>query len=180
MDVEALEQRLAELPLYAYFFLKSRDLTFSDRVRWICRTQCPRYGKSWSCPPAVGELAQCKARCLSYEDVLLLATVQETPDIGDLTATLATRPAHESVTRRAEGILEGLGQEVFTLSSDSCAQCGACAYPGPCRNPARMRPCIESHGILLTRTLEDCGVPFQYGGNVVSWFSLLFFRPGAG
>ena len=177
LDLEALERQLAELPLYAYFVLKSRDLAFSGRVRWICRTQCPRYGKSWSCPPAVGELEACRDRCLAFDNVLLLGTAEEVPDIGDLAATLATRPAHEAVTRRAEGILEGLGQEVFTLSSDSCALCGACAYPGPCRHPGRMRPCIESHGILLTETLERCGLPFQYGDNVVSWYSLLFFRP---
>jgi hypothetical protein len=38
-----------------------------------------------------------------------------------------------------------------------------------------MHPCIESHGINIIPTLEQIGVPFQYGDDIVTWFSLLFF-----
>jgi hypothetical protein len=35
---------------------------------------------------------------------------------------------------------------------------------------------VESHGINLLGLLERCGLQFQYGENVVTWFSLLFFN----
>jgi hypothetical protein len=38
-----------------------------------------------------------------------------------------------------------------------------------------MQPCVESHGINILGLLEDRGLSFQYGENVVTWFSLLFF-----
>ena len=62
MKREWLEAKLAELPLYQYAFVRTSELTFSDRVRYICRTECPMYGKSWACPPAVGELEECRSR----------------------------------------------------------------------------------------------------------------------
>jgi hypothetical protein len=42
--------------------------------------------------------------------------------------------------------------------------------------PGRMHPCVESHGINLIPTLEENGLDFQYGSNIVTWYSLLFFN----
>lgn len=58
MNYDRLETELASLPLYGYFFLKTRDLTFTERVRWICRHECQMYGKTWACPPAVGSVEE--------------------------------------------------------------------------------------------------------------------------
>ena len=52
MNRERLEEKLSALPLYQYAFIKTDELTFSPRVRYICKTECPMYGKSWACPPA--------------------------------------------------------------------------------------------------------------------------------
>lgn len=177
MNFEQLERQLAELPLYGYFFLKSGDLTFSNRVRYICSHECRMYGRTWACPPAVGTVEECKAKCLSYPHVLMICTVTEVEDISNVEATLSTRGDHEEVTRRAEAMVQAQGMETYTLSTEACAICRQCTYPeGPCRHPEHMRPCIESHGIVLTDTAESCGLPFQYGDNVVTWFSLIFYR----
>ena len=64
MDKVLLEQKLAQLPLFQYSFMKSEDLIFSERVRMICETECPRFGTTWACPPAVGSVEACKERCL--------------------------------------------------------------------------------------------------------------------
>lgn len=177
MNFEQVEAQLSELPLYVYFRLKSSDLVFSDRIRWVCEHECPMYGTNWACPPAVGTVAECKARCLAFPEYLLISTVTEVADIADLEATLATRADHEAVTNQVDAILQAQGVETYVLSTESCAICKSCAYPdGPCRFPQKMHPCVESHGIVLTDTAEACGVPFQYGDNVVTWFSMIFFR----
>ena len=55
--------------------------------------------------------------------------------------------------------------------------CGQCAYPdGPCRHPDRMFPCVESQGIMILDIAERFGIPFQAGGNIVTWFSLILYR----
>lgn len=177
MNYEQLEEQLAELPLYGYFFLKTEQLLFTERVRYICQYECSRYGKSWACPPAVGTVEECMARCRSYPDFLMIATVTEVEDISNIELTLATRGDHEAITRQAERMVKEQGMEVYTLSTEACALCETCAYPnGPCRHREYMRPCIESHGIILSEVAEECGLPFQYGDNVVTWFSLIFYR----
>ena len=62
MDKAALEERLAELPLYSYGFFDPRELEFTDRVRWVCEHECPMYGTTWACPPAVGAVEECRKK----------------------------------------------------------------------------------------------------------------------
>ena len=64
----------------------------------------------------------------------------------------------------------------MALSTEACAICEHCAYPdAPCRHPELMFPCVESHGIIVTALAGKEGIDF-YGGNLVTWFSLLLFR----
>ena len=177
MDLQKLENQLAQLPLLGYFFIDPEKLEFSDRVRWVCRQECPMYGKTWACPPAVGSVAECKCRCLGYENCLMIATVTEISDIGNKEEALATRPGHEEITNQVGALMEAQGVKPYILSTEACAVCQRCAYLDcqPCRHPERMHPCVESHGINLIPVLEENGIAFQFGGNVVTWVSLLFY-----
>lgn len=178
MDKERLELQLSQLPLYAYFFVNPEDLEFSQRIRWICKNECPRYGQSWACPPGVGTVEQCTARCLGYNNCLVIGTITECEDISDMHATLATRPAHEAVTDLVCQLLQEQGIDPYILSTDSCAICDQCTYTEgkPCRHAYKMHPCIESHGINIIPTLEENGLCFQYGDNIITWYSMLFFN----
>ena len=82
-----IEEQLAGLPIVQYEFLKPEQIVFSDRVRYVCETECPRYGTTWACPPAVGTVEECHARCMEYTDVFLFTTMCEVPDIWN-------RPLH--------------------------------------------------------------------------------------
>ena len=177
MNKELLEQQLAELPLYAYFYIRPAQLEFSDRIRWICEHECPRYGKSYACPPAVGSVEACREKCLSYSECLVISTITETEDIADVEAALATRFDHEALTNDIADKMRALGAEPYILSTDSCALCDTCALceGKPCRFPEHMHPCVESHGINVIPTLEENGLSFQYGENIITWYSLLFF-----
>ena len=178
MNRDVLEERMSELPLYAYFFIDPQELEFSQRIRYICKNECPMYGKSWACPPGVGEVSFCEAKCKSYENCLLIGTITEVNDVADIQECLETRGLHEQVTNQVRELLRAQGVEPYVLSSEACAACEKCAILDgkPCRNPERMHPCVESHGIVLTSTLDSLGLEFQYGGNIVTWYSLLFFN----
>ena len=62
MNREILEAQLSELPLYQYAFVKTEDILFSDRIRWICEHECTMYNKTWACPPAVGSVEDRNSR----------------------------------------------------------------------------------------------------------------------
>ena len=178
MDREILEGALSELPLYVYFYTDPQGLELSERIRWICQNECPRYGKTWACPPGVGSVEACKAKCLGYRNCLVVGTITESEDIANIDATLATRFEHEAVTNQVRDLLRQQGVEPYILSTDSCALCEHCTYPQgkPCRHTDVMHPCIESHGINIIPTLEENGLDFQYGGDIITWYSMLFFN----
>jgi len=179
IDIAALETALTDLPLYEYFHFTTDELVFSDRIRWICEHECPMYGKSWACPPGTGTVGQCRSKCLSFAKGLCVSTIVEVEDIADIEETLATRPAHEGVTEQVAALLRQQGaKETYILSTESCAVCERCAVLDgqPCRKPERMHPCVESQGIVISDLAEKHGIPFLYGGNIVTWFSLILYN----
>ena len=177
LNREWLEAQLCSLPLYIYHFFDPHELEFCDRIRWICEHECPMYGKSWACPPGTGSVADCERKCLSYQNALLISTIAEVRDISDMEETLAARPAHEAVTNAVRDLFREQGIDPYVLSTESCAECERCAWLDgePCRFPDRMHPCVESQGINILPLIEELGVAFQYGENVVTWFSILLY-----
>ena len=178
IDREKLEAGLSELPLYIYTYIDPKSIEFSDRIRWICEHECPMYGKSWACPPGVGEVGECAKKCRSYTSCLMVGTITETNDISNIEETLKTRPAHEKITNQVRDLMREQGANPYILSTEACAVCERCAILDgmPCRMPGRMHPCVESHGINIIPTLEENGLEFNYGENIVTWYSLLFFN----
>ena len=177
MDRQKLEAQLAELPLYEYAFIKTDELIFSERVRYICETECPMYNTTWACPPAVGTVEACQERVMAFEEGLLIATVTEVSDIANIAETLATRADHEEITRQALSMVREQAAQTMTLSTEACAHCAQCTWPeAPCRFPDRMFPCVESHGILVTDLAEKHGIAFLAHGNIVTWFSLILYK----
>ncbi len=177
LNRELLEQALNELPLLAYGYTDPKALEFTARVRHICQAECPMYNKTWACPPAVGSVEECREKCLSYSNCLVIATVTEVQDIANIAETLATRPGHEAITNQVRDRMAALGIQPYVLSTEACAICERCAWLDgePCRYPEKMHPCVESHGINIVPVMEELGIPFISGENVVTWISLLFF-----
>ena len=178
MNQSLIEEKLCALPIAQYAWITTDELTFSERIRTVCEQECPMYGKSWACPPAVGTVSECQERCFGYSHALLMTTVTEVSDISNMEETLATRSAHEEIAHQTEVILREAGCEsVMVLSTEACSICERCAYLDgePCRHPDRMYPCVESHGIVATELAEKHEIEF-FGGNLVTWFSILLYR----
>ena len=174
---EAVEAEIAALPVVQYAWLSCGDIPFSERVRMICRQECPRYGTSWSCPPGTGSVAECRENCLQYEGVFVFTTIAEVRDAADMEETLATRSAHEEVTMQIRALFAQQSCETLALSGESCAICRECSYPdGPCRYPDKMMPCIEGYGIVVPLLAEKAGIVFENGGNIVTWFGMILYR----
>lgn len=176
MNHEELEQELLQYPIMQFAYLKTEQVEFLDRVREICKKECPRYGTSWSCPPAVGTVEECRERCRAFTDVFVFSTIAEVQDITNMEETLATRMEHEEITMEVVRIFRRQFGEILTLSTESCEICQKCSYPdAPCRHPDRMFPCVESYGILVTELAQLGEMEFMNGSNVVTWFSVIFY-----
>ncbi|MCC8162548.1 MAG: DUF2284 domain-containing protein [Lachnospiraceae bacterium] len=173
-----IEAGLTEFPICEYAFIDPADLSFSDRVRWVCEHECERYNTSWACPPAVGTVEECRVRCACFTGGFIFTTVSEVEDIENMEETLATRMEHEEVTRQVRDLFrKEKPEELLVLSTESCAICRKCAWPdAPCRHPDQMFPCVESYGIIVPDIAEKHGISFLNGQNVATWFSLILYR----
>lgn len=80
MTRDEIEAFITQFPIYQYAFVDTEQLEFSDKVRVICKKECPRYGSTWSCPPAVGTVEKCKNKCLEYDQALFFSSVADVKD----------------------------------------------------------------------------------------------------
>ena len=97
MDKQAVEAQLCQLPISQYAWIDPQTIEFSDRIRYVCEHECPMYGTSWACPPAVGTVAACRERILSYPGALVFTTLCEVDDIADLSAVVHKGLMHPGV-----------------------------------------------------------------------------------
>ena len=172
-----IQEKLEQLPLYQYAFLDVESLRFHNRIRVICREECPYYGSSWSCPPAVGRLEKCKAACRMYKRALFFSSFH--PDeAGPEERRIRRRDhAHDELARKVEEELALLGIQGLLLTGSACSLCAECAFPRDnCRHPDKMRHCIESAGLNVSELAEAGNMDVYLGEETRLSFSILFFN----
>ena len=106
LNTEKFEQFISQYPIYEYRIVKTAEISAVDRVRTVCEEECQRYGTTWACPPAVGELDECERKIRSYPEGILFSSVSEVEDILNMDALLATRQDHEKLTDLVGGYLK--------------------------------------------------------------------------
>lgn len=173
---EGIEKKITEYPIFEYAFFETAELNFYEAVRTICKNECPQYGESWSCPPGVGTLEECQARCISYDHAFIFSTISEVSDILNMDDVLSTRREHIQIVDRIKKNVFAEDDDILILTAESCDLCHTCTYPDqPCAHLDRMYPCIESHTISVTDICEKHNLSFFNGYNVVTWFGMILF-----
>ena len=172
------EEFISQYPIYEYRLLDTKDIQMQERVRIICQQECERYGSTWACPPAVGELSECEKRIKRYPHAVFFSSVAEVSDLLNMEEMLSTRREHEELTTQVGAYIKKQGYEIFILSTESCDICDTCAYKEgkPCRHPDYMHPCLESHGVVVNEIVEREQMEYNLGGNIILWFSMILFR----
>lgn len=177
MNIENIEKKIAQYPIFEYAFIDPQEINCFPAVRSICQIECPQFGQSWSCPPAVGSLEECESRIKDYPNALIFSTISEVTDLLNMAEMLSTRGEHIEVVEALKKEVFEDSDEILILTAESCAICQDCAYPeAKCRHPQKMYPCVESHAISVTDICEKNNLSFLNGHNVVTWFGMIFFN----
>ncbi len=171
------EEWLSEFPLCQYALEETKNIPFSSSVREICEKECPRYGKSWSCPPAVGSVDECRENIQKYSHAFVFITAWEVDDAENMDLLLQTRKEHEAVVRPLlQRFRQQYGDQCQAFSSESCEKCQQCTWPDhACRFPEWMIPCLEGQGIVVVNLAENLGIPTWLGPGLVTWFGMILF-----
>jgi predicted metal-binding protein len=172
-----LLQNREQLKIHEYAFLFSKQVTFSDEVRRLCeRNACGMYGKSWACPPSVGSVEDCKAKCRVFHHALIFTSLSTLRKKHDIRGWQGARIRHETINESVVSIVRSQFDKMLALSTEGCMVCENCTYPNqPCRFPKRMFPATEGFGINVLELAKTCGITYYNGPNTVTYFSILFF-----
>ncbi|MBR1781772.1 MAG: DUF2284 domain-containing protein [Oscillospiraceae bacterium] len=153
-------------------------LEFLPEVRAMCAAErCGSYGHSWSCPPAIGTLADSAARVKGYTRGLLVQTTGRMEDAFDLEAIRVAERLHkrhfDALARQARQ----LWPDCLPMAAGSCTRCRQCTYPHrPCRYPGQMFPSMEAYGLWVSEVCRRSGLPYTYGPETITFTACILTK----
>ncbi len=175
---EKIAEKQDEFGIHQFAFTTTDTLSIHEGVRELCEmNSCGRYGKSWSCPPAVGTLEECREKIMQYKNVFVYTTKHDIEDSFDFEGMMAGKDVHEGISREVVKYFSTLVPgEKLVLSGDGCARCGECTYPdAPCRFPGEVFPTVESYGVEVYALAKSAHINYINGPNTVTYFGCIVY-----
>jgi predicted metal-binding protein len=172
---ETIFARAREAGLTEIGPLDPRTLEFHDWVREIS-AKGKGYDLSCACPPAVGTLADCRARCLTYEHMLLFNRVYRLEDSFDFEGMAAAMSGFKETVARFDELVRPLLGPCLFLTNEGCGRCRACTWPdAPCRFPETLHHSLEGYGFNVSSLAEQAGLRYTAGPDTVTFFGAVLF-----
>ena len=177
MNTETIAEAIINSGFYEYGEIALDKLVFHEEIRQICEdNSCRGYGKTWACPPAVGTLEECKARCLSYQHFILFSGRYELEDSFDFEGMKNALCLFKGAADRLDEALAGKLAHYRILSNEGCIRCAKCSYPdSACRFPKQLFHSIEGYGFLVSELADLAGITYNNGPGTLTYFGALLY-----
>jgi len=183
MDIKQLEQ-IKTQALDAGFLRAAivdadmLDMSNAIEVREMCKVNyCGKYCKSWSCPPACGEIEACAANVAACSSGVLVQKVYQMEDSYDFEAAVEGQKDFNDIFMKLLDLLKAQYENLLPLGAGTCNLCPKCTYPdAPCRYPDKLFYSMESHGIVVSSLCKKCGVPYISGKDTVTYIGIYLFK----
>ena len=178
MDLLAyVREAAAETGFSESGFVPIASLRYCEDVRKVCEgNSCRGYGATWACPPAVGTLAECRARVEGFAHMLLFSRKYELEDSCDFEGMQRAMTDFKALVDDYHRRLRPALRDFQLLSNEGCGRCETCTYPdAPCRFPALLHHSLEGYGFLVHELAQAAGLRYNGGKNTVTFFGALLF-----
>ncbi len=178
---ETIEMLLGDkgLPYHVHEFawVGPQEIPFSEGVRGMCAAnRCGLYGKSWACPPAVGDWQTLRDECYAYAHALIFTTKHVLEDDFDIEGMEQAALDHKQFNHKLAELLDAQGIRYLLYGAGGCTLCQKCTYPdAPCRFPDRAHRSMEACGIDVGALARKCDLRYNNGPQTVTYFSMLVF-----
>ena len=145
--------------------LEMGSLEFREEVRIMCaEDRCKSYGKSWSCPPAVGSIERAKERAEAYRRGIIVQTAGALADSFDMDGTAEIMKRHRKSFDTLVRQVKHFYPDCLPMGAGTCRLCRSCTYPDrPCRHPDKMVSSMEAYGLLVSDVAIRSGLKYNYG-----------------
>ncbi len=158
--------------------LDPSTIVVTEDVRSMCAAdRCDKYGKSWSCPPACGDLEYWRGEIAKYKKGYILQYVGDREDSYDWEAMMEAADECKKAYLKYVKALNKEGLDYLFMSAGTCTVCEKCSYPDePCRFPELMKPSMEACGIVVSKTCVDNDHPYNYGDEKIAYTCCILFN----
>jgi predicted metal-binding protein len=173
-----LLNKIKELGIFQYGFLRPSDIEYRQDIRDICKkNDCKNYGKTWACPPAVGTIAECKNRCLQFNTMFVFTSKYTVKNSFDFEGWIHGMKEFKKISHGLGEIVKKYLEKYIILSNEGCGVCKICTYPNePCRFPENLQHSIEGYGIIVSKLAEKVNIKYNNGENTVTYFGALLYN----
>ncbi len=178
MDLEQIEKLISDAGAHRVGVVAVEDIAFEPEFRKLCESNaCGMYGRSWMCPPLVGEVDRLIQSLKGWKWAVVYQTVDELEDSYDIDGMLAAGEKMNGLTARIRRELAGLGVgPSLLLGAGGCRLCRRCAKldDQPCRRPDEAVASLEAYGIDVSALAPQVGMKYINGVNTVTYFGAVF------
>ncbi|MEG1381435.1 MAG: DUF2284 domain-containing protein [Ruthenibacterium sp.] len=158
--------------------LSVKDIPFEREFRKMCeQNACGMYGKSWMCPPFVGEIDTLIAQAQHYQTALVYQTIGTLEDSYDFEGMMEAGAKMNALTQKLRAAFDGSLKNALHLGAGGCRVCEKCAKRDekPCRFPEQALSSLEAYGISVSQLAALCDMKYINGQNTVTYFGAILF-----
>lgn len=164
--------------IYQSAYIDVKDTPFTEKAASYCKANlCGRYGKSWSCPPAVGNFNTLKAQALTFDKAFIFSHKGRIESFSDEKAMDSLRDETMDILFIFCEKLKEKNISFLALGCGSCNFCKECTYPdAPCRYPEKAIPPMEAYGVDVAALCEKTEMTYMAENNEVTFFCMILYK----
>ena len=180
MNHQEMVDRILQMGAQNAAVIPMSKVRFEMSFRDMCASNaCGMYGKSWMCPPYVGEPEELVARAQKYEYLLVYQTIGELEDSYDFEGMMEAGQKMNDLTQRVRDELKDeIDPNSLLLGAGGCRLCPVFAKreDKPCRFPDKALASLEAYCISVSDLAASCGMKYINGQNTVTYFGAVMFN----
>ena len=148
------------------------------KFRKLCeQNKCGTYNKSWTCPPAVGNVEDCVKKLEDYNDAVIITNTFKNLNMEDLDGLKKMMKSHQDLCRDVKKMFQDEGFDELTLTDGACTYCKECTYPDKsCKHPDKKVPSVSGFGIDMGEYIPTTGLTFEFKNDEATLYGLVLFR----
>jgi predicted metal-binding protein len=163
---------------YKAFVITTDKIPFDENLRSYCEANyCGHYGKSYACPPSVGESKELIAKAKKYKKALIFQTVTKIEDSFDFEGMKEAALRHSKIADVINNEIKKHFNNYLQLTAGECLTCPVCAIieNKPCRFPDKAISSLEAYCMNVSTLAGLCEMKYINGQNTVTYFGAFLF-----
>lgn len=176
---EAFQNEILKMGAKNAAVIRVAEISFDTSFRSMCASNvCGNYGKSYMCPPDVGEIEALIEKAKTYRYAIVYQTVGMLEDSYDFEGMMEAGERHNALSRKVRDLFDQNGFEnALHLGAGGCRLCPVCGKKTgePCRFPDRAMSSLEAYGVNVSVLAAQCNMRYINGTNTVTYFGATLF-----